>query len=358
MPYCGYSPCAYVIKFFENSDHAEAEILQSQWFTSRAETSIRSTAFYALRSTVLAGGFGLHESDPPSETSTIAFVEPPALLNPQGIGIKSYGIFVPAITMLKLDARFVPAHILEEQQLDLWVNYRRDLAGMVLPFDSWKPRFSDSQWIVEIDNYSNGHHCIYRYEPIEPGGYGLGIFVRTHAEASVIIQDILWLYDSGLQDPDIYAFVIPLDAINDGKNIQPSDIIMTAPEEFAFDISEFFHIPYTSYIVEDLIAIINQTLIETHSFCSLLDNSLTTSIPHLSFPDNRTTLCRALVAQDAIQYTTSGKYLFPLEDYTELCESVKYSALNLLLSKIKTRWRGRCVVEFVAEEDLSLIKIG
>jgi hypothetical protein len=358
MPYCGYSPCSYVIKFFENSDHSEAEILQSQWFTSRAETSIRSTAFYALRSAVLAGGFVLHESAPSSETSKIVFVEPPALLNPQGIGIWSYGILVPAITMLKLDARFVPAHILEEQQLDLWVNYRRDLAGMVLPFDSWKPRFSDSQWIVEVDNSSNGHHCIYQYEPIESNAYGLGIVVRTHSEASIIMQDILWLYDSGLRDPDIYAFVIPLDAINDGKNIQPSEIIMTAPEDFSVDISAFFHTPYTSYIVEDLIALIHQTLIETHSFCSLLDNSLITSIPHLSFPDNRTTLCRALVAQDAIQYTTSGKYLFPLEDYTELCVSVKYSALNLLLSKIKTRWRGRCVVEFVAEEDLSLIIIG
>jgi hypothetical protein len=359
MSYCEFPPSRYVIKFSENSDHAEAEILRDRMGISRADTSIHSTALYALRSTILAGQFALHEADPPSEISTVTFVEPPALLNPQGLGIQSYGIFVPAIAMLKANANFLSARISPERQLELWAIYGTGLSGMTLPFDSWKPLFSHSQWIVETPGYyESGQDLMYSYEEIEPMGYGVGILVRTHAEASIIIQDILWLYDVGMRDPDNCAFVIPLEAISEGKNVQPSEIIMTAHEEFIVDISEHFHTPYTSYIVEDLITLTHQVLIETHSFCTLIDDSLIPSIPHLSFPDNRTTLCRALVAQDVMRVTQHGEYLLPLLDYSELCESMKYAALDLLLSKIKARWRGPCVIKLLEEEALSRIKPG
>ncbi|HIF9483476.1 TPA: DUF4427 domain-containing protein [Photobacterium damselae] len=144
--------------------------------------------------------------------------------------------------------------------------------------------------------------------------YGIGVVVRTQVQGQRVVYDILSLIDRGDIDRYTFSFILVTDELPSIRDlIHPQDM-QTAISSSLIDLSPFF-----SYEKNELAKLANEfsSIVKKLEDDSLPPEAGTPGGCWLWILDNMSILTRALLEDERITITESGRYLVELYEFND-----------------------------------------
>ncbi len=146
----------------------------------------------------------------------------------------------------------------------------------------------------------------------EPSLKGLGIIVKTAAEAEQVVYDVLTKADRGDIAPDHYTFVLAHETIQDWDTLRDSGALEVAIQNNLIDLSHYFEITEerTDYLVDQLSAEVESVIQDS--------DPPATGEPGgcwLWLLENGHEFTRAMLRAGLARVSETGKYLVPMRTF-------------------------------------------
>ena len=165
----------------------------------------------------------------------------------------------------------------------------------------------------------------------DAGIHGIGVIVKTRAQAELVVQDMLTLVDSGIADPYAFSFVLPTDELESLEAIRDRGGLKDALAKVTIDIDKYFQIN------KDEVKLVNEQF--TDEVRAIEKSS---SDPEdgeygecwLWLHDGSSKLARMLLAGGRLVVSKNGRYLAKLFEFSDSRSLSEREAMTERLSEV------------------------